>query len=152
MIVLFCEQGKNNMLNLMSNLLRKRLSMPEKHGDILDLMVEELQSENPTIDDKFATDTLSAILFTSFVTLSPNLTLAFKFLSDNPAVLDALKASLHVLGYSTYPCICTVFTLKDLEIQVAFEKGRFNSAIISIVHPLRITDVGMKNDFASGGA
>ncbi|CAN6234539.1 unnamed protein product [Urochloa humidicola] len=85
-------QGKTNMMNLMSNLLRKRLSTPkEKHGDLLDLMVEELQSENPTIDDKFATDALSALLFTSFVTLSPNLTLAFKFLSDNPAVLDALK-------------------------------------------------------------
>ncbi|CAN6374749.1 unnamed protein product [Urochloa humidicola] len=87
-----CMQGKNNMMKLMSNLLRKRLSTPkEKHGDLLDLMVEELQSENPTIEEKFSTDALSALLFTSFVTLSPNLTLAFKFLSDNPVVLDALK-------------------------------------------------------------
>ncbi|KXG28806.1 hypothetical protein SORBI_3005G169100 [Sorghum bicolor] len=87
-----CMQGKNNMLNLMSNLLRKRISTPkEKHGDVLNMMVEEIQSEKPTIDEKFATDALSALLFTSFVTLSPNLTLAFKFLSDNPTVLDALK-------------------------------------------------------------
>jgi len=84
------------MLNLMSNLLRKRISTPkEKHGDVLNMMVEEIQSEKPTIDEKFATDALSALLFTSFVTLSPNLTLAFKFLGDNPTVLDALKVSLN---------------------------------------------------------
>lgn len=79
------------MQKVMSNLLRKRLSKPEvKHGDFLDLIIEELQTEKPTIDDKFATDALVALLFTSFVTLAP-LTLAFKFLSDNPEVIKALE-------------------------------------------------------------
>lgn len=82
------------MVKIMSDLLTQRLSEPNrKHDDLVDLMVKELKSEKPAIDEKFAIDALSAILFTSFVTLSPNLTLAFKFLSDNPKVLETLKVS-----------------------------------------------------------
>ncbi|GJM88427.1 hypothetical protein PR202_ga04487 [Eleusine coracana subsp. coracana] len=84
--------GKKNMLKIMSDLLRRRLSEPyKKHGDLVDIMVKELKSEKPTINEEFAIDALSALLFTSFVTLSPNLSLAFKFLSDNPNVLKTLK-------------------------------------------------------------
>uniref|UniRef100_K3Y7H8 Cytochrome P450 n=1 Tax=Setaria italica TaxID=4555 RepID=K3Y7H8_SETIT len=84
--------GRKNMQNIMSDLLRQRLSTPtKKHGDLLDLIVEELQSEKPAIDEKFAIDALVALLFTSFVTMAPTLTLAFKFLSDNPKALEALK-------------------------------------------------------------
>jgi cytochrome P450 len=79
----------------MSDILRQRLSTPtKKHGDHLDLIVEELQSEKPTIDEKFAVDALAALLFTSFVTMAPTLTLAFKFLSDNPKALEALQVVL----------------------------------------------------------
>jgi cytochrome P450 len=85
-------KGRRNMQKIMSNLLRKRLTKPNvKHGDFLELIVEELQTEKPTIDEKFATDALVALLFTSFVTLAPILTLAFKFLSDNPEVIKALE-------------------------------------------------------------
>lgn len=89
----------------MSDLLRQRLSEPEKkHGDLVDMIVKELKSEKPTIDETFATDALSALLFTSFVTLSPNLSLAFKFLSDNPKVLETLKVSLyHVIVHIYLP-------------------------------------------------
>ncbi|KAL6882602.1 hypothetical protein ACP4OV_011292 [Aristida adscensionis] len=87
-----CMQGRKNMQKIMSDLLKERLSAPQKkHGDLLDLIVEELQSEKPTIDEKFSIDALAALLFTSFVTMAPTLTLAFKFLSDNPKVLEALK-------------------------------------------------------------
>ncbi|CAN6240538.1 unnamed protein product [Urochloa humidicola] len=87
-----CMQGRKNMQKIMSDLLRQRLSTPtNKHGDLLDLIVEELQSEKPAIDEKFAIDALAALLFTSFVTMAPTLTLAFKFLSDNPKALEALK-------------------------------------------------------------
>nr|CAB3456268.1 unnamed protein product [Digitaria exilis] len=87
-----CMQGRKNMQKIMSGLLRKRLSKPDtKHGDFLDLIVEELQSGTPTIDEKFATDALVALLFTSFVTLAPILTMAFKFLSNSPEVLKALE-------------------------------------------------------------
>ncbi|GJN14381.1 hypothetical protein PR202_gb01204 [Eleusine coracana subsp. coracana] len=80
------------MLKIMSDLLRRRLSEPyKKHDDLVDILVKELKSEKPTINEEFAIDALSALLFTSFVTLSPNLSLAFKFLSDNPNVLKTLK-------------------------------------------------------------
>lgn len=80
------------MQKIMSDLLRQRLSAPtEKHGDLLDLIVEELQSEKPMVDENFAVDALAALLFTSFVTMAPTLTLAFKFLSDNQKALEALK-------------------------------------------------------------
>ncbi|KAK3135592.1 hypothetical protein QOZ80_5BG0420780 [Eleusine coracana subsp. coracana] len=87
-----CMKGKKNMLKIMSDLLRRRLSEPyKKHDDLVDILVKELKSEKPTINEEFAIDALSALLFTSFVTLSPNLSLAFKFLSDNPNVLKTLK-------------------------------------------------------------
>lgn len=93
--VFFCVKGRKNMQKIMSGLLRKRLSKPDtKHGDFLDLIVEELQSGAPTIDEKFATDALVALLFTSFVTLAPILTLAFKFLSNSPEVLKALEVEM----------------------------------------------------------
>ena len=79
----------------MLDLLRERLSTStKKHSDLLDLIVEELQSEKTTIDERFAIDTLVALLFISFVTMAPTLTLAFKFLSDNPKVLKDLKVAL----------------------------------------------------------
>ncbi|KAL6652201.1 hypothetical protein ACP70R_011126 [Stipagrostis hirtigluma subsp. patula] len=87
-----CMQGRKNMQKIMLDLLKQRLITPEKkHGDLLDLIVEELQSEKPTIDENFSIDALAALLFTSFVTMAPTLTLAFKFLSDNRKALEALK-------------------------------------------------------------
>ncbi|KAJ1274617.1 hypothetical protein BS78_05G075300 [Paspalum vaginatum] len=87
-----CMQGRKNMQKTISNLLRERLNTPaKKHGDLLDVIVEELHSKKPTIDEEFAIDALVALLFTSFVTMAPTLTLAFKFLSSNPKSLEALK-------------------------------------------------------------
>ncbi|KAJ1274619.1 hypothetical protein BS78_05G075300 [Paspalum vaginatum] len=84
--------GRKNMQKTISNLLRERLNTPaKKHGDLLDVIVEELHSKKPTIDEEFAIDALVALLFTSFVTMAPTLTLAFKFLSSNPKSLEALK-------------------------------------------------------------
>lgn len=84
------------MQKIMLDLLRERLSTPTvKHGDLLDLIVEELRSEKPAIDERFAIDALAALLFTSYVTMAPTLTLAFKFLSDNPKVLKDLKVALY---------------------------------------------------------
>jgi hypothetical protein len=83
------------MQKIMSYLINKRLMRPDvKHGDFLDLIVEELQSGQPTINENFATDALVALLFTSIVTLPPIFILAFKFLGNNPKVLKALKVVL----------------------------------------------------------
>ncbi|OEL24542.1 Cytochrome P450 87A3 [Dichanthelium oligosanthes] len=87
-----CMQKRKNIQKIMSDLLRQRLSTStKKYGDLLDLIVEELQREKPTIDENFAKDMLVGLLFNSFVTVGPILTLAFKFLNDNPKALEALK-------------------------------------------------------------
>lgn len=76
----------------MTQLLKHRLSTPEKkHGDLLDLLVEELRSEKPLIDEVFAIDALSGLLFGSFVTISGTLTVGLKLLKDNPEVVKTLK-------------------------------------------------------------
>ena len=80
------------MLKKLGDLLRDRLSTPEKkHGDLLDHLVEELQSEKPLTDETFAINTLSGLLFGSFVTISGTLTVGLKFLKDNPEVVETLK-------------------------------------------------------------
>uniref|UniRef100_A0A0D9XR05 Cytochrome P450 n=1 Tax=Leersia perrieri TaxID=77586 RepID=A0A0D9XR05_9ORYZ len=87
-----CMQGRTNLQKTLNGLLKERLSVPEiKYNDLLDQIVEELQSENLVIDVNFAVDALSALLFASFATLSSTLAVGFKFLTDNPKVVKELK-------------------------------------------------------------
>jgi hypothetical protein len=83
--------------------MKERLSAPEKkYGDLVDLIVEELQSEKPVIDENFAIDALAALLFTSFATLSSTLTVALKFLNDNPKIVEELKVYSFVTSFILY--------------------------------------------------
>ncbi|KAF2910392.1 cytochrome P450 87A3-like isoform X1 [Oryza sativa Japonica Group] len=87
-----CMQGRRNVHKTLTDLLKERLSAPgEKYNDLIDQIIEELQSENPVIDVNFAVDVLSALLFASFATLSSTLSVGFKFLTDNPKVVKELK-------------------------------------------------------------
>ncbi|XP_015695026.2 cytochrome P450 87A3-like [Oryza brachyantha] len=87
-----CMQGRRNVRNTLANLMKERLSAPgKKHGDLVDLIVQDLQGEKPVIDENFAIDALAAILFTSYATLSSTLTVALKFLTDNPKIVEELK-------------------------------------------------------------
>ncbi|XP_066338115.1 cytochrome P450 87A3-like [Miscanthus floridulus] len=87
-----CMKGRRTAHKKLTDLLRDRLSTPEKkHGDLLDLLVEELQSEKPVIDEAFGIDALAALLFASFSAVSGTLTLGLKLLNDNPQVVEALK-------------------------------------------------------------
>ncbi|KAM0834369.1 hypothetical protein ACQ4PT_063632 [Festuca glaucescens] len=74
-------------------LLKERLgTVPRKrHGDFLDHVVDEVESGRGIIDENLAVDLVAALLFGSFATLAPALTLAMKFLTDNPNVVQALK-------------------------------------------------------------
>ncbi|XP_066341433.1 cytochrome P450 87A3-like [Miscanthus floridulus] len=85
-------EGRRNVDKKLTQLLKHRLRTPEKkHGDLLDLLVEELRSEKPVIDETFAIDALVAILFGSFATISGVLTVGLKMLRDNPQVVKTLK-------------------------------------------------------------
>nr|BAC57807.1 putative cytochrome P450 [Oryza sativa Japonica Group] len=93
-----CMQGRKNVRNTLTDVMKERLSAPEKkYGDLVDLIVEELQSEKPVIDENFAIDALAALLFTSFATLSSTLTVALKFLNDNPKIVEELKEEHDVI-------------------------------------------------------
>jgi cytochrome P450 len=85
-------QGRKNVHKKLTGLLQDRLRTPgKKHGDLLDLLVEELGSEKPVIDEAFAIDALAALLFTSFATISATLTIGLKLLTDNLKVVETLK-------------------------------------------------------------
>uniref|UniRef100_A0A0D9WWK3 Cytochrome P450 n=1 Tax=Leersia perrieri TaxID=77586 RepID=A0A0D9WWK3_9ORYZ len=87
-----CMQGRRNVRNTLTDLLKERLNAPgKKYGDLVDLIVDELQSEKPLIDENFAIDAIAALMFASFATISSTLTVAFKFITDNPKIVQELK-------------------------------------------------------------
>lgn len=63
----------------------------KKHGDLLDLIVEQLHCEEPLINEDFAVDMVSTLLFASIYTLAAIIAITFKSLHENPEVVHALK-------------------------------------------------------------
>ncbi|KAF7061716.1 hypothetical protein CFC21_068390 [Triticum aestivum] len=87
-----CMQARKNVQKTVRDTLAERLATPgKKHGDLLDIIVEELQGEEPLISENFATDMVSTLLFASVFTLSGTIAVAFKSLHDNPDVVHALE-------------------------------------------------------------
>jgi cytochrome P450 len=80
--------------NVLKCLLQARQSnLGKRHGDLIDIVIEDLDSENPVADEKFAIDAIAALLFASFATISSTLTVAMKFVTDHPKVVNGLMAS-----------------------------------------------------------
>ncbi|XP_022737206.1 cytochrome P450 87A3-like [Durio zibethinus] len=87
-----CLQGRKNAMKMLKNLLNERRAMPGKHGsDFVDFVLEELQKEGTILTEAIALDLMFVLLFASFETTSLALTLAVKFLSDDPSVLKKLR-------------------------------------------------------------
>ncbi|KAF7069502.1 hypothetical protein CFC21_075124 [Triticum aestivum] len=87
-----CMQARKNVQKTVRDTLAERLGTPgKKHGDLLDVIVEELQGEEPLISEDFAIDMVSMLLFSSVFTLSGTIAVAFKSLHDNPDVLRSLE-------------------------------------------------------------
>lgn len=61
-----------------------------RHGDFLDLVMQEITKEKPVVTDGMALDLMFVLLFASFHTTSLALTLAVKLLADHPRVLEEL--------------------------------------------------------------
>ncbi|KAL6623344.1 hypothetical protein ACP70R_033223 [Stipagrostis hirtigluma subsp. patula] len=71
-----CMMARRNLRRKLTELLKDRLSTPgKKHGELLDLLVDELRSEKPQINENVAIDALVAILYASFGTTTPALTI-----------------------------------------------------------------------------
>ncbi|XVF10665.1 hypothetical protein REPUB_Repub07fG0202000 [Reevesia pubescens] len=86
-----CLQGRKNAMKMLKNLLNERMAMPGKHrSDFFDFVLEELKKEGTILTEAIALDLMFVLLFASFETTSLALTLAVKFLSDDPSVLKKL--------------------------------------------------------------
>lgn len=79
---------------MLKNMLDERRALPEKcNGDFFDYVLEELKKERTILTEEIALDLMFVLLFASFETTSLALTLAIKFLTDHPAVLEKITVS-----------------------------------------------------------
>ncbi|KAF8027411.1 hypothetical protein BT93_E0342 [Corymbia citriodora subsp. variegata] len=86
-----CLQGRKKAMRMLRDLMQERQATPNKHrSDFFDFVLEELQKEGTILTEAIALDLMFVLLFASFETTSLALTLAIKFLSDNPRVLKQL--------------------------------------------------------------
>ncbi|KAF7062701.1 LOW QUALITY PROTEIN: hypothetical protein CFC21_069276 [Triticum aestivum] len=87
-----CMQARKIVQKTVRDTLAERLSAPRnKHGDLLDIIIEELRAEETSLSENLAVDIVSALLFGSVFTLSGVIAVAFKSLHDNPDVVHALE-------------------------------------------------------------
>ncbi|KAF5197583.1 Cytochrome p450 [Thalictrum thalictroides] len=77
---------------MLKDLITGRLNSDEKHGDFLDLVVEEIKKDEPLFDVESAAYFVFAVLFASFETVALAITLAINFISDHPSVLKDLTS------------------------------------------------------------
>lgn len=86
-----CLQGRKKAMKMLKNLLQERKMKPRNNNvDFLDYVLEELSKEGTLLTEEIALDLMFVLLFASFETTSLALTLAIKFLTDFPLVLQAL--------------------------------------------------------------
>ncbi|WVZ62585.1 hypothetical protein U9M48_012320, partial [Paspalum notatum var. saurae] len=84
-------QGRKYVQNVLKDLLKLRMSEPEKrHGDFLDIVVEELQSKEALVDENFMVDLVAGIIFAGIALTPTTLTIGLKFLTENPNVVEQL--------------------------------------------------------------
>jgi len=78
-------------MTMLKNMLQERRMMPRKeNGDFFDYVLEELSKQGTMLTEGIALDLMFVLLFASFETTSLALTLAMKYLTDYPLVLQAL--------------------------------------------------------------
>ncbi|XP_061974458.1 cucurbitadienol 11-hydroxylase-like [Populus nigra] len=87
-----CMQDREKMLKMLKDTLMERLNDPSKRrGDFLDQAIDDMKTEKFLTED-FIPQLMFGILFASFESMSTTLTLTFKFLTENPRVVEELRA------------------------------------------------------------
>nr|CAB3500465.1 unnamed protein product [Digitaria exilis] len=97
-----CMQGRNNVMKTLKEVLderRKKAETPDRM-DFIDVIVSELNKQNPALSENLALNVLFLLIFASFETTSSGLTAALKFLSDNPKALKELEDLTEPIGGS----------------------------------------------------
>ncbi|KAJ8650177.1 hypothetical protein MRB53_003200 [Persea americana] len=86
-----CIQGRKNAMQVLKKMLEERRSSPERRrGDFFDRVIDELQKDRSMLTEAMALDLIFVLLFASYETTSLALTMAIKYLSEHPQVLDKL--------------------------------------------------------------
>ncbi|ESQ29065.1 hypothetical protein EUTSA_v10023919mg [Eutrema salsugineum] len=86
-----CLKGRERAMKMLRNMLQERRDKPrENPSDFFDYVIEELKKEGTILTEEIALDLMFVLLFASFETTSLALTLAIKFLSQDPSVLKRL--------------------------------------------------------------
>lgn len=83
-------------MKVMKRMLKERMSTADRQcEDFFDMVIAELKKERSLMTESIALDLMFVLLFASFETTSLTLTLAMKFLSDNPKALQELTVREH---------------------------------------------------------
>ncbi|KAH7863152.1 hypothetical protein Vadar_014001 [Vaccinium darrowii] len=86
-----CLQGRKKAMGMLKNLLQERRAKSrEQQSDFFDYVLEELGREGTILTEAIALDLMFVLLFASFETTSLAITMATKFLLENPLVLKEL--------------------------------------------------------------
>lgn len=86
-----CLQGREKAMKMLKSMLQDRRMMPRKQNtDFFDYVLVELAKEGTPLTEGIALDLMFVLLFASFETTSLALTVALKFLTDCPLVLQKL--------------------------------------------------------------
>ncbi|XP_059623289.1 beta-amyrin 16-alpha-hydroxylase CYP87D16-like [Cornus florida] len=87
-----CMKDKKKMLNMIKNMLKEKQTSTETcKGDFLDQAIKDLNSKKYLTEDFIVLLSFGA-LFASVEAISTALTLAFKLISENPSVVEELRA------------------------------------------------------------
>ncbi|RWR95018.1 cytochrome P450 87A3 isoform X1 [Cinnamomum micranthum f. kanehirae] len=88
-----CIQGRKNAMRVLKKMIEQRRSSPERRkGDFFDRVIDELQKDRSMLTEATALDLIFVLLFASYETTSLALTMAIKYLSEHPQVLDKLTS------------------------------------------------------------
>ncbi|EAY78080.1 hypothetical protein OsI_33124 [Oryza sativa Indica Group] len=87
-----CMQGRKNVMKMLKEMLNERKKIEGRHEsiDFLDVLIEEVKEDNPSMTENTALNLLFSLLFGSFDTTSSGITGMLKFLTDNPEALREL--------------------------------------------------------------
>lgn len=88
-------QGRKNVMKMLKEILNERKKIEGRHEsiDFLDVLIEEVKEDNPSMTENTALNLLFSLLFGSFNTTSSGITGMLKFLTDNPEALRELTVS-----------------------------------------------------------
>ena len=84
-------QGRKRAMKMLKNISQERRTKPRKQNqDFFDYVLEELSKEGTILTGAIALDLTFVLLFASFETTSLAITLAVKYLTDYPLILQTL--------------------------------------------------------------